>query len=104
MGWLSDLFRPRVQTGPTAVYSKAVFYPVGAENSVYHPAPPVIPAMLPPVYLIGASQWSGNAPRTWSPNRVNSNQAAYVAGVGGPLAGQIIHQPLNVQETTNGSQ
>ncbi len=102
--WLPDFLKPRVKTTPVSQYSRAVFYPVGAEDAVYRPAYPVVPAMLPMVQLIGAGVYAGNAPSPIFGPQVYALQTAYVAGVGGPLAGQTIHQPMNVPETTNGSQ
>jgi len=79
-----------------------VFLP-GAGNAVYEPAPPVFPAILPIVQLIGASILAGQLRVTQYP-QVYANQTGLVAGIGGVVAGQIVGQPLNVPETTNGSQ
>lgn len=101
------ILRPRVahDNAPTAQFHRAVFYPVGAGDAVYEPAAPVFPAMLPIVIISGHGILAGSAP---NPNQatpqVYANKTAFLAGIGGPLAGQIFGQPLAVPETTNGSQ
>jgi hypothetical protein len=103
--WLPSILRPRVQTSPVAQYHRAPFYPVGAEDAVYEPAAPVVPAMTAGMVNISGNGvlYAHTPTPIWGP-QVYANQTAYVAGVGGPLAGQFIGQPLNVPETTNGSQ
>jgi hypothetical protein len=75
-----------------------VFLP-GAGNVVFEPA-----FALPVIYYVG----HGVPPAaTLSPiqrPQVFVSQVAKVAGIGGVMAGQWINQPLNVPETTNGSQ
>jgi hypothetical protein len=73
-------------------------------NSVYEPAPPVIPAMLPIVNFSGNGVLYAHAPNPIFGPQWVALQTAYVAGIGGPLAGQIVGQGLSIPETTNGSQ
>lgn len=102
--WLPEILRPRVKASPITQYHRAPFYPVGAGNAVYEPAPPVVPAMIPIVNFSGAGVLFARAPNPIFGPQMYSNQTAFVAGVGGALAGGIYGQPLNVPETTNGSQ
>jgi hypothetical protein len=102
--WMPEILRPRVKPSPAAQYHRAYYYPVGAENAVYEPAPPVVPAMLPIVNFSGNGCYYGHAPNPIFGPQLRANQTHYVAGVGGVLAGQFINQPLNIPETTNGSQ
>lgn len=102
--WLPSILRPRVKTGPVTQYHRAPFYPVGAEDAVYEPAPPVVARMTPAVNFSGAGVLYGHAPNPIQGPQVYANQTTYISGIGGPLAGQLITQPLNVPETTNGSQ
>lgn len=105
MPWLPTPLRPRVpHISRLYQYHSAPFYPVGAGDAVYEPALPVIPAMLPIVQLVGNGILHGNAPNPYQGSQVYANQTGFVAGIGGVLAGQIFNQPLNVPETTNGSQ
>jgi hypothetical protein len=85
-------------------FHHAIFYPVGAGNAVYEPAPPIVPAMLPIVIISGHGILAGCAPSPTQPPQVYANKTAFIAGIGGVLAGQIFGQPLQVPETTNGSQ
>lgn len=102
--WLPSFLRPRVQASPGVTFHRAPFYPVGAGDAVYLPAPPVVPAMLPMVNFSGNGVLYAHSPNPIFGPQVYSLQTSYVAGVGGPLAGGIYTQPLNVPETTNGSQ
>jgi hypothetical protein len=105
MSWLPKLFHRRVPDGSgMAQFHPAVYYPVGAENQVYEPAPPVFAAMLPVVFYAANGIPAGHAPIPTQLQQVYANQAAQISGVGGPLAGTIIGAPLNIPETTNGSQ
>jgi hypothetical protein len=104
MSWLPEILRPRVKVTPATHYHRAPFYPVGAGDAVYEPAPPVVPAMLPIINFSGAGVLYAHTPNPIFGPQWYAQQTAYVAGVGGPLAGQIFGQPLNVPETTNGSQ
>jgi len=104
MSWLPAILRPRVSPTPTAQYHRAPFYPVGAEDAVYEPKYPVIPAILPPVLFYGAGILAGAAPSPFQLPQVYANQTGTVAGVGGTQAGQIVSGPLNIPITTNGSQ
>lgn len=99
------IFRKRIplNSGLSNVHH-AVFYPVGAGNAVYEPAYPIVPAMLPVVNISGNGILAGRAPNPNQPPQVYANQASFVAGIGGVLAGQIFGQPLQIPETTNGSQ
>lgn len=102
--WMPSFLRPRVQASPGVQMHRAPFYPVGAMDVVYEPAPPVVPAMLPMVNFSGNGVLYPHSPNPIFGPQVVALQTAFVAGVGGPLAGAIYHQPLNVPETTNGSQ
>jgi hypothetical protein len=102
--WLPEIFRPRVRSSPVAQYHRAYFYPVGAMNASYEPAPPVVPAMLPVVNFSGNGAYYAHAPNPIFGPQLYSNQTGYVSGIGGVLSGQFLSQPLNVPETTNGSQ
>ena len=102
--WLPSFLRPRVTATPVTQFHRAPFYPVGAGDAVYEPAFPVVPAMLSPVSITGGGVFSGSSPNPYQGPQVYVSQTALVGGVGGPLAGQFIQQPLNVPETTNGSQ
>ncbi len=102
--WLPSFLRPRVQSSPVSQYHRAPFYPVGAEDAVFEPAYPVVPRMLAIVNFSGAGVLAGNAPNTIFGPQVVAMQTGYVSGIGGPLAGQAVNQPLNVPITTNGSQ
>lgn len=105
MSWLPKFFHPRTKApGGTAQYHPAVFYPVGSENQVYEPAPPVFAAMLPVVWFTGAAIPAGHAPNLISRPMLYSNPTVQVAGVGGPAAGAIIGAPLNVFDSTDGEQ
>jgi hypothetical protein len=75
-----------------------VFLP-GAGNVVFEPA-----FQLPFIQLIGAAIYAGPAPRSIGRPQVFSVQAVPLAGIGGQVAGQFVTQPLNVPETSNGSQ
>ncbi len=85
-------------------FHRAIFYPVGAGDAVYEPAPPVIPAMLPIVIISGRGILAGSAPNPYQGPQVYAHKAVYVAGIGGLAAGQMFGQSLVVPETTNGSQ
>jgi hypothetical protein len=108
MNWLQRLFHPdqakAAHNSGQAVYHAAVFYPVGAENQVYQPAPPVVPAMLPVVWYGANGITAGHAPSPIQLPQLYAQQTGFIAGVGGPLSGQIVMGPLNIPETTNGSQ
>jgi hypothetical protein len=105
MSWLPKFFHKRVAINSgLAQYHAAVFYPVGAENQVYEPGYPVVAAMLPPVGLIGNCVFAGAAPCPTQLPQLYAAKTAFVAGIGGPTAGQIIGAPLNIPDTTNGSQ
>jgi hypothetical protein len=105
VSWLPKFFQRRtLHASGLAQYHPAVFYPVGSENQVYEPAAPVFPAMLPPVNLIGNAILSNHTPNPLQLPQLYANQTAFVAGVAGPLAGQMVTGPLNIPETTNGSQ
>lgn len=98
--------RPRVaHVSAPYQFHRAVFYPVGAGDAVYEPAPPVFPAMLPIVNISGNGILAGHAPNPHQAlPQVYANKASFLSGIGGVLAGQIFGQPLMVPETTNGSQ
>lgn len=98
-------FRPRIPTaaGLARYHMGEVFLP-GAQAAVYEPAPPVIPAMTPIVNFSGAGILCGAAPSTRQGPQVYAFAANTLAGVGGLQAGTIGQQPLNVPETTNGTQ
>jgi hypothetical protein len=102
--WLPEILRPRVKVSPITQYHSAYFYPVGSGNAVYEPAPPVIPAMLPIVNFSGAGVLFPHSPNPVFGPQMWANQTTYVAGVGGPLSGGMYTQPLNIPDTTNGSQ
>ena len=76
-----------------------VFLP-GSQNVVFQPA-----FTLPMIQLIGAAIYAGPAPnpRQRSP-QIFVTQAAPIAGLGGMISGQFVTQPLNIPDTTNGSQ
>jgi hypothetical protein len=78
----------------------------GAGNVVFEPA-----FALPSIQLIGSGIYAGPAPgvvrpyfRSTNPQFISAVQAATVAGIGGPIAGQFVTQPLSVPEAGNGSQ
>jgi hypothetical protein len=97
--------RPRVpHDNAPYQFHRAVFYPVGAGDAVYEPAPPIFPAMLPIVNISGNGILAGAAPNPNQLPQVYANKTALVSGIGGVMAGQIFGQPLAVPETTNGSQ
>jgi hypothetical protein len=106
MSWIPSILRPRVRhDAQIADYHTAPFYPVGAGDVVYEPPYPIVPAMLPPVGLLGSAVYAGwggfgalNGPPMWV------NQTAFVAGIGGPVSGQFIGQPLNIPDTSAGHQ
>jgi hypothetical protein len=102
--WVPSFLRPRVSTAPTVQYHRAPFYPVGAGDAVYEPAFPVVPRIIPIVNFSGNGVLAGNAPNPIHGPQVFAFQTGLVAGVGGSLAGQFITQPLNIPDTTNGSQ
>jgi hypothetical protein len=103
--WMPSILRPRVKASPVTQFHRAYFYPVGAMNSVYEPAPPIHPAMLPMfVNFSGNGVLYAHAPNPIFGPQLVALQANYVSGVGGPLAGQIVGQGLTIPETTNGSQ
>lgn len=98
-------FRPRValNSGLSNVHH-AIFYPVGAGNAVYEPAYPIVPAMLPIVVISGRGILAGAPPNPNQPPQLYASKTAMVAGMGGVMAGQIYGQPLQIPDTTNGSQ
>jgi hypothetical protein len=102
--WLPNFLKPRVAAHATAQYYRAPFYPVGAGDAVYEPAYPAVARMTPAVNFSGAGVLYAHTPSPYQGPQVYTNQTSYIAGIGGPLAGQFINQPLNVPETTNGSQ
>jgi len=102
--WLFEFLKPKVRTGPTAEYRRKVFYPVGAGNAAYHPAPPIVPAMIPMINFSGNGVLYPHSPNPIYGPQVYAHPTYVVAGIGGPLAGQVIHQPLNVPETSQGGQ
>jgi hypothetical protein len=105
MSWIHRLLKPKLTTpDKLATYTQGDIWTGGAESAAYHPAYPVIAAMLPPVNLIGNAIYAGPAPSTRQGAQVYVNQASKVAGIGGVVNGQMINQPLNIPETTNGSQ
>jgi hypothetical protein len=93
--------RPRSQIVPGLYHyhSGDVFLP-GAGNAAFEPA-----FQLPVIQLIGYGIYAGPAP---SPiqraPQIYVSHAATVAGLGGVIAGQFVTQPLNVPDTSNGSQ
>lgn len=93
--------RPRRDTVPGLYYMHHgdVFLP-GAGNIVFEPK-----FALPVIQLIGAAIYAGHTPfATQRAPQVIAMQAAPVAGLGGLISGQFLTQPLNVSETTNGTQ
>lgn len=102
--WLSKIFHPRVKVHSQAQYHPAVFYPVGALNMVYEPPAPQVARMTPVVWFTGNAIPSGNPPSPWQLPQVYAPRAIFVAGVGGPLSGQIVTGPLNVPDSTDGTQ
>lgn len=97
--------RPRVKhpETPTSQYHQGDIWSNGALSKVYEPAPPVFAAMLPVVNIIGHGIYAGQL-YVWQGPQVRVSQAAFVAGIGGVVGGTVIQQPLNVPETTNGTQ
>lgn len=99
--------RSQVVPGFYHLHPGYVFLP-GAGNAVFEPT-----FQLPIIQLIGSGIYAGPAPGlvhqrpllmvTQNP-QVAIGQAVPVAGIGGVIAGQWINQPLNVPDTTNGSQ
>lgn len=101
----NPFLRPRVpHISAPYQFHHAVFYPVGAGNVVYEPAPPVVAAMLPMVNISGNGILAGAPPNPNQPPQVFANKTAFVSGIGGVLAGQIFGQGLTIPDTTNGSQ
>lgn len=99
------LLRPRVgHLSAPYQFHRAVLYPVGAGDAVYEPAPPVVAAMLPSVSLTGHGVYHGSAPNPNQGPLLWANRTAWIAGIGGPLAGQIFGQPLVDPTDGNGSQ
>lgn len=97
--------RPRVKnnSGLSNVHH-AIFYPVGAGNAVYEPAYPIVPAMLAVVNISGNGILAGAPPNPNQPPQVYAAKTALISGIGGVMAGQIFGQPLQIPDTTNGSQ
>ena len=102
--WLPSILRPRVKTAPITQYHRAPFYPVGAGDAVYEPALPVVARASLLVNFSGNGVLYAHAPNPLFGPQLYSLQTTYVAGIGGPLAGQLVGQGLTVPETTNGSQ
>ena len=102
--WLPRFLRPRVESTPVTQHYRSPFYPVGAEDAVYEPRYPALPRMTSLVNLSGAGILYAHTPSPIQGPQLYAAQTAYVSGIGGPLAGQFINQPLNVPDTTNGSQ
>jgi hypothetical protein len=96
--------RKRFNPTPTADYHRGDVFLPGAENAVYEPAYPIVPAMLPALSITGTGVFCGRAPNPQQLPQVWANQTAFISGVGGPLSGGLYNQPLQVPETTNGSQ
>jgi hypothetical protein len=102
--WTPPIFRKRVKPHAVAQYHQGDIWLGGAESKVYEPALPWVPAILPPVQLIGNAIYAGPPPSPIQGVQVYANQTMLIAGIGGVLSGQVINQPLNIPDTTNGSQ
>lgn len=109
LDFLKPINRPRTATVPGLYHTHAgdIFLP-GAGNAVFEPL-----FQLPSIQLIGSAIYAGpvNQPgvtrryfQTIQPPQVFINKTAPIAGVGGVIAGQLIHQPLSVPDTSNGSE
>jgi hypothetical protein len=79
-------------------HSGEVFLP-GAGNAAFEPR-----FAYPVVNVFGRGIIAGNPPSTRQSAQVYVTQATRVSGIGGVLVGQMIHQPLNVPDTTLGEQ
>jgi hypothetical protein len=79
------------------VHQGDVFLP-GAGDKVFQPA-----FALPVIFYVGHGIPAGSLSPIQRPQSFVT-QVARVAGIGGVMAGQWINQPLNIPDTTNGSQ
>ena len=100
MQFLQGFARKQKQAVPNYyhVAEGDIFLP-GAGNAVFLPT-----TGLPPLQLIGHGIYAGPSPSPIQPQLVYANQTAPVSGIGGVVAGQLINQPLQVPDTTNGSE
>ncbi len=91
--------RSPVVPGLYNYHSGDVFLP-GAGNAAFEPA-----FALPVIQLIGYGIYAGKAPNPLQrAPQIFVSHAARVAGLGGVISGQFVTQPLNVPDTSNGSQ
>lgn len=95
----ADRQRSQVVPGLYHYHSGDVFLP-GAGNAAFEPA-----FQLPVIQLIGYGIYAGSAPNPLQRTpQIYVSHAARINGLGGVISGQFVTQPLNVPETSNGSQ